>query len=198
MTFGEIIYNLRTQKQMSQSELAHAIGYKSRSSVAKIESGERGAPYSMVVALAEALETSPSVLLDWKDQDSCEGAVVPHIPKLRPFVKVLKSERIKTGLSQSDFASKLGLNVRTYASYERGERDLSTAMIIDICRLLNISSDVLLGISTLKKIPQFHILTDNELELIETFRELSLTQQGMIIERAHILSEGNNTSIVNK
>lgn len=57
----------------------------------------------------------------------------------------LKEERKKAGLSQKEFAEKLGLNARTYASYERGERDISTALLLNICRTLGISSDVLLG-----------------------------------------------------
>ena len=40
MTIGERIYKLRTEKGMTQDELAHAVGYKSRSTIAKIEAGE--------------------------------------------------------------------------------------------------------------------------------------------------------------
>ena len=57
----------------------------------------------------------------------------------------LKNERKKNGLSQKEFADKLGINARTYASYERGERDISTAVLLNICKVLNISSDRLLG-----------------------------------------------------
>jgi len=57
----------------------------------------------------------------------------------------LKNERKKNGLSQKEFADKLGINARTYASYERGERDISTAVLLSICKVLNISSDRLLG-----------------------------------------------------
>lgn len=57
----------------------------------------------------------------------------------------LKQLRKKINLSQKEFADKLGINLRTYASYERGERDLSTSVLLNICKTLNISSDVLLG-----------------------------------------------------
>ena len=60
----------------------------------------------------------------------------------------LKEERKKAGLSQKEFAEKLGLNARTYASYERGERDISTALLLNICKTLGISSDILLGNTT--------------------------------------------------
>ena len=41
MTFGERINKIRNEKGMTQDELARAVGYKSRSTIAKIESGER-------------------------------------------------------------------------------------------------------------------------------------------------------------
>lgn len=63
----------------------------------------------------------------------------------------LKRERNKIGLSQKELADKLGMNARTYASYERGERDISTSVLLNICKTLNISSDVLLGNDSLGK-----------------------------------------------
>ena len=66
----------------------------------------------------------------------------------------LKNERKKNGLSQKEFADKLGMNARTYASYERGERDISTAVLLNICQVLNISSDILLGNSSNNEEPK--------------------------------------------
>ena len=69
MTFGERIFKVRTEKGLTQSELANRAGYKSRSTIAKIESGERDAPQSMIVALAKALGTTPSYLMGWDDNE---------------------------------------------------------------------------------------------------------------------------------
>ena len=66
----------------------------------------------------------------------------------------LKNERKKSGLSQKEFADKLGMNARTYASYERGERDISTAVLLSICKALDISSDILLGTNSPAQEPQ--------------------------------------------
>lgn len=65
----------------------------------------------------------------------------------------LKNERKKNGLSQKELADKLDMNARTYASYERGERDISTAVLLNICKVLEISSDVLLGNTTVTFTP---------------------------------------------
>ena len=56
----------------------------------------------------------------------------------------LKKARQDAGLSQAELAEKLDLNTRTYGSYERGERDVSTVLLRKICQVLKISSDVLL------------------------------------------------------
>ncbi len=70
MTFGERIYKIRNEKGLTQDELAAAVGYKSRSTIAKIESGERDAPQTMIVALAKALGTTPSYLMGWEENNS--------------------------------------------------------------------------------------------------------------------------------
>lgn len=57
----------------------------------------------------------------------------------------LKEARNNAGYSQKELAEKLGMNLRTYGSYERGERDISTAVLLNICKALDISSDYLLG-----------------------------------------------------
>lgn len=71
----------------------------------------------------------------------------------------LKNERNKTGLSQKELAEKLGMNARTYASYERGERDISTSVLLTICQTLNISSDALLGNNTAEEKNELDDLT---------------------------------------
>lgn len=72
----------------------------------------------------------------------------------------LKNIRKNTGLSQKEFAKKLNMNARTYASYERGERDISTSIILNICKTLGISSDELLGNSSV--LPEPSLTTKNE------------------------------------
>ena len=56
----------------------------------------------------------------------------------------LKVLRTKMQLSQKEMAEKLDMNYRTYASYERGEREPSAAIIKKICTTFGVSSDELL------------------------------------------------------
>ena len=60
--------------------------------------------------------------------------------------KKLKEKRNEAKLTQQEMAQKLGIAQRSYASYELGERDMGTDMILKICSVLHISSDELLGI----------------------------------------------------
>lgn len=67
-TVGERILLRRTELNMSQDELAIKVGYKDRSSIAKIESGERDIRQSKVVALANALRTTPQWLMGYDNE----------------------------------------------------------------------------------------------------------------------------------
>ena len=62
------IKNRRLQLNMSQAELAAKLGYKDRSTIAKIESGENDITQSKIVAFAKALETTPEQLMGWIDE----------------------------------------------------------------------------------------------------------------------------------
>lgn len=64
---GKRIRQLREQKEWSQDELATRLGYKSRSSVNKIELGERNLTQSKIKQIADALNTTPAYIMGWAD-----------------------------------------------------------------------------------------------------------------------------------
>ena len=67
MTVGEKIRQRRIELNMSQEELAKKAGYKSRSSINKIELGINDVTQSKVVAFAKALQTTTAYLMGWED-----------------------------------------------------------------------------------------------------------------------------------
>lgn len=67
MEIGQIIKKRREELGMSQEELAQKVGYKSRSSINKIEVDGRGLPQSKIAAIAKALNTTPAYLMGWEE-----------------------------------------------------------------------------------------------------------------------------------
>lgn len=65
MTIGERIKQKRIELDLSQDELAKKVGYKSRSSIQKIESA-RNLPLPKVEKMARALGCTPSYLMGWE------------------------------------------------------------------------------------------------------------------------------------
>lgn len=68
MTIGERIREKRIESGLTQEELSKKLGYKSRSSVNKMESA-RALPLKKVEMMSEVLGCSKSYLMGWEDQD---------------------------------------------------------------------------------------------------------------------------------
>lgn len=91
MTIGKRIKDLRTSLDMTQDELAKLTGYKSRSSIQKIESGERDITQSTIAAFAKALKVTPSVIMGWEENN--ENNTAPdysHIKGIMPLPEMRK------------------------------------------------------------------------------------------------------------
>lgn len=68
MTIGQRIKYRREELNMSQEELAFKMGYKSRSSINKIELDLQNLKQSKIKAAADALETTPSYIMGWEEE----------------------------------------------------------------------------------------------------------------------------------
>ena len=68
MKIGERIKYRREQLEMSQDELARRLGYKSRSSINKIENDASGLPQTKIAAIAKALRTTPAYIMGWEEE----------------------------------------------------------------------------------------------------------------------------------
>lgn len=64
-TIGERIKERRIEMGMSQDELAEKMGYKSRSTIAKIEKGINDVVQANIVKFSEVLNTSIAFLMGW-------------------------------------------------------------------------------------------------------------------------------------
>lgn len=68
-SIADRIKNRRISLGMSQEELAQKIGYKSRSSINKIEVGANNLTQSKIKAIADALNTTPAYIMGWTEGD---------------------------------------------------------------------------------------------------------------------------------
>lgn len=79
-TIGERVKARREQLGLSQDELAKKLGYKSRSSINKIESDSRNLTQSKIKAIADALDTTPSYIMGWEEEPD-----IPNHPDILPI-----------------------------------------------------------------------------------------------------------------
>lgn len=68
MGIGDRIKQCREALNITQDDLALRLGYTSRSSIAKIETGKNDMPISKLVAFAKALNVPPGYLLGSNDK----------------------------------------------------------------------------------------------------------------------------------
>ena len=67
-TVGENILAIRKRLGWTQEELAKMMGYKSKSTINKIELGINDIPQSKIAKFAEVLNTTPAHLMGWTDK----------------------------------------------------------------------------------------------------------------------------------
>lgn len=77
MSLGSNIRAARERLNMTQEELAKKLGYKSRSSINKIESGENDIPQSKVLEFAKALDVTVMDLLGPTEADTIPPGFLP-------------------------------------------------------------------------------------------------------------------------
>ena len=65
---GENIMRLRKERGLTQEELANRMGYKSKSTINKIELGINDIPQSKIVKFAEVLGVTPAKIMGWHDE----------------------------------------------------------------------------------------------------------------------------------
>ena len=121
----------------------------------------------------------------------------------------MKEIRQSKGLSQKEIAAKLDMPVRTYGSYERGERSLSLDVAAEIADVLDVTIDQLLGRESyispseerrryefsryrhnLKEIgeklnpAQQMEVSDDERQLIDLYRNMDAQYRAMLLKSA--------------
>ena len=77
-TVGGNILAIRKQLGWTQEELANKMGYKSKSSINKIELGLNDIPQSKIAQFAKVLGVSPARLMGWEEDTSTNSNNLPN------------------------------------------------------------------------------------------------------------------------
>lgn len=72
-TIGNNISRIRRELGLTQEDLAKLMGYKSKSTINKIELGINDIPQSKIVQFAQVLGTTPAELMGWKEEDKSDS-----------------------------------------------------------------------------------------------------------------------------
>lgn len=131
-TVGARIRERREATGLSQAELAARLGYESRSSVNKIESGERGLPASAIKPMADALGITPMELMGWN-----EAPYNGH-----RLGRTLRDARECEGLHVDELAAKLGKSRATVYRYESGDTDISVRQLAEYCAACGLELEI--------------------------------------------------------
>lgn len=113
---GRQIRRLREQLGMSQEELAKKLGYKSKSSINKVETGSQGLTQSKIMRFAEALQTTPGELLDWASDDTPDVGY-SNEQQRQIFSENLRKQIEMRGLTQKEVADGIRESVQAVSSW---------------------------------------------------------------------------------
>jgi len=80
---GENIAKKRKEFGWTQEELAIKMGYKSKSTINKIELGINDIPQSKVAKFAEVLKTTPAYIMGWEEEQKKNDAMTDIVIRMR-------------------------------------------------------------------------------------------------------------------
>lgn len=98
-TMYERIRDLRIERDMSQDDLAKAMGYSDRSMITKIEGGKVDISQKKIVAFADALGTTPRYLMDGDPEEEALESASEEQRVLFRLARSAKPEAIRAAVA---------------------------------------------------------------------------------------------------
>lgn len=110
-TIGSRIRKRREELGLSQDELGKKLGYKSRSSINKIELDQRNLTQSKIKAIADALDTTPAYIMGWNESEMKGDDILGIGARI-------KEAREAKGLTQKELGELVGVTGSAITNYE--------------------------------------------------------------------------------
>lgn len=134
MNFGDKVKTRRLELGWTQEELASRMGYKSKSTINKIELGINTVPMQKVAKFAAALGTTSAYLMELDNESSSD------------IYDRIRRRREQLGMSQEELAHKIGYKDRTAVSkIESAQRQIKHSMIAKLADALGTTPSYLMG-----------------------------------------------------
>lgn len=153
--FGLKIKQLRRENNITQTELAKALGI-TQSTVVAIEKGLRKIPIDLLTAFSDFFKIPVDDLIGATSKEE-------STPEYEVLAKNLKDFRSKRNLSREELALDLGIKPELLASYESGIKKISLTDLIKLSRYFNVSIEGLVG---------FELGENNDLAVVTSSRIL--------------------------
>lgn len=144
MEFGKRIKKRREELGLSQDALAQKLGYKSRSSINKIELGLNDISQSKIVAFAKALHTTPEYLMGWSEEEIIDEALMIDNDLLEKYGNILEAKEAQSERDNKLRGERLHSALEKFPlAYRKQILDLTD--INEIAKHLNVTVSWLMG-----------------------------------------------------
>lgn len=141
MSRGEFLSNLRKKRGLSQSDIASLLGY-SPQLVSLWEKDKASPDLSVVGEYAKALSIDLVGFIDCKEQKD-NGFCIDKSFDIKKFSSFIKQLRKEKGLTQSELAKEIGVNVKNIGTWENMSSSPSIDQFITLTKFFNLSYDEL-------------------------------------------------------
>ena len=104
-TLGENIKRARLKRRWTQEDLAARMGYKSKSTINKIELGKNDIPQSKIAQFAEVLGVTPGYIMGWEQEPEELGALAAEVLKDPALLEIVKNYREMSEADRATFSA---------------------------------------------------------------------------------------------
>lgn len=185
---GKQLKFLRESAQKSQQEVCNALNIE-QSTLANYENGKRIPKIDILIKLANYYNVTTDYLLGIEKSGGNNYSNFQLFDESFDFKERVRSIMLEQGMSEDTFMQLTGFDKVEKDSYLYGNRKPSIEDLIKIAGALRVSTDYLLDMSQRKRIsPEDELLlqtiTDRERNLIDTFQQLNMDNQDIIVGEA--------------
>ena len=109
MTMGERIKQRRTELDWSQRDLAAKMGYKSNTTIAKIEQGTVDVSQARAAQFANVLGVSVAYLMGWEEIEKKNDQLVKLVVRMRSDSEFMNAVTMLDNLTPAQYSAVLSM-----------------------------------------------------------------------------------------